>query len=218
MDLNEKVVAITGGAQGLGLSMARAFAARGAKLALIDINNDVLERAKAELTEAGASVATFTTNVADEESVTQTFSAIIDTFGQLNGLINNAGITRDGLMLKVKDGEIVDRMSLAQWQLVIDVNLTGSFLCGREAADPDDQNRIRGGHRQYFQHFKGWEHGPNQLFRDQSGCGGHDRLLGQGAGSLQYSYRGDCARFYGHGDGHEYETRGAGEDVGGNPS
>ena len=111
MDLNEKVVAITGGAQGLGLSMARAFAARGAKLALIDINNDVLERAKAELTEAGASVATFTTNVADEESVTQTFSAIIDTFGQLNGLINNAGITRDGLMLKVKDGKVVDKMS-----------------------------------------------------------------------------------------------------------
>ena len=134
MDLNEKVVAITGGAQGLGLSMARAFAARGAKLALIDINNDVLESAKAELTEAGASVATFTTNVADEESVTRTFAAIVDTFGQLNGLINNAGITRDGLMLKVKDGQVVDKMSLAQWQMVIDVNLTGVFLCGREAA------------------------------------------------------------------------------------
>ena len=55
-------------------------------------------------------------------------------------------------------------MSLAQWQLVIDVNLTGSFLCGREAATHMIKTRIRGGHRQYFQHFTGWEHGPDQLF------------------------------------------------------
>ena len=134
MELKDKVIAITGGAQGLGLAMARVFAARGARLAIIDINADVLAAAAKTLREQGGDVETFVTNVADEDSVVATFEAIASHFGQLNGLINNAGITRDGLMLKVKDGEVVDRMSLAQWQLVIDVNLTGVFLCGREAA------------------------------------------------------------------------------------
>lgn len=134
MDLAGKVVAITGGAQGLGLAMAQAFAARGAHLALIDINADVLASAESALSEHAVQVAGFVCNVADEDSVVATFKAIRERFGALHGLINNAGITRDGLMLKVKDGQVVDRMSAAQWQLVIDVNLTGVFLCGREAA------------------------------------------------------------------------------------
>ena len=134
MDLKDKVVVITGGAQGLGFAMAKVFAAKGAKLALLDINADNLEQAKTALAPTGVEVATFVTNVANEESVETTFAAIVEQFGAINGLINNAGITRDGLMLKVKDGELVDKMSLAQWQMVIDVNLTGVFLCGREAA------------------------------------------------------------------------------------
>ena len=134
MDLNNKVIAITGGAQGLGLAMAKAFAMRGAKLALIDINADVLAAARELPVAQGAHVEIYPTNVADETSVVATFDAIAAGFGQLNGLINNAGITRDGLMLKVKDGHVTDRMSLSQWQMVIDVNLTGVFLCGREAA------------------------------------------------------------------------------------
>lgn len=134
MELKDKVVVITGGAQGLGFAMAKVFAAKGAKLALLDINADNLEQAKTALAPMGVEVATFVTNVANEESVETTFAAIVEQFGAINGLINNAGITRDGLMLKVKDGELVDKMSLAQWQMVIDVNLTGVFLCGREAA------------------------------------------------------------------------------------
>jgi 3-oxoacyl-[acyl-carrier protein] reductase len=134
MNVNGKVIAITGGAQGLGLAMARAFAARGAKLALIDINADVLASAREMLAATQTQVETYQTNVADEASVIATFDAIAEQFGRLNGLINNAGITRDGLMLKVKDGQVADQMSLAQWQMVIDVNLTGVFLCGREAA------------------------------------------------------------------------------------
>ena len=58
---------------------------------------------------------------------------VAEDFGGLHGLVNNAGILRDGLLLKVKDGEI-SKMSLAQWQAVIDVNLTGVFLCTREVA------------------------------------------------------------------------------------
>lgn len=134
MDLKNKVIAITGGAQGLGFAMAKGIAERGARLALIDVNAESLDQAAQGLRESGADVATFAANVADESSVITAFDSIVDQFGTLQGLVNNAGITRDGLMLKVKDGEVTDRMSLAQWQMVIDVNLTGVFLCGREAA------------------------------------------------------------------------------------
>ena len=59
---------------------------------------------------------------------------IVADFHRLDGLVNNAGIVRDALLIRVKDGEVVGKMSFAQWQAVIDVNLTGVFLCGREAA------------------------------------------------------------------------------------
>ena len=62
------------------------------------------------------------------------FKFIVEDFGKVNVLINNAGILRDGLMIKAKDGVVTDRMSYQQFQSVINVNLTGTFLCGREAA------------------------------------------------------------------------------------
>lgn len=133
MNLNNKVIAITGGAQGLGLEMARMCAAEGARLALIDMNTEQLAAAKAELS-ASAEVRTYQANVANEAEVEATFAAIDSDFDGLDGLINNAGILRDGLLLKYKDGELVSKMPLQQFQSVIDVNLTGVFLCGREAA------------------------------------------------------------------------------------
>lgn len=135
MDLNGKVIAVTGGGQGLGRSMALVLAAKGAKLALIDLNQDKLDEAVALCKEAGGDAKAYIANVAQEENVIRTFDLIIEEMGNLHGLINNAGILRDGLMIKAKDGEIVKKMSLAEWQAVIDVNLTGVFLCGREAAE-----------------------------------------------------------------------------------
>lgn len=133
MNLQDKTVVITGGAQGLGLEMARMCAAEGAKLALIDMNNEQLAAAAAELS-ALTQVQTYVANVADEAQVEATFAQIDQDFAGIHGLINNAGILRDGLLLKVKDGELVAKMPLQQFQSVIDVNLTGVFLCGREAA------------------------------------------------------------------------------------
>lgn len=135
MDLNGKVIAITGGGQGLGLSMARVLAAKGARLALIDLNQDKLDEAVSLCIEAGGEAKAYIANVANEDQVIQTFSQLVNDFGALDGLINNAGILRDGLLIKAKDGEITRKMSLAEWQAVIDVNLTGVFLCGREAAE-----------------------------------------------------------------------------------
>ncbi|MDX1800984.1 MAG: SDR family oxidoreductase [Marinobacter sp.] len=134
MKLQDSVIAITGGGQGLGRAMAEYLAARGASLALIDLMPEKLEEAVAACEAVGGKARAYTCNVASEEAVEETFAAIHRDFGRLNGLINNAGILRDGLMIKVKDGQVVKRMSLAEWQAVIDVNLTGVFLCGRAAS------------------------------------------------------------------------------------
>ncbi|WP_163069330.1 SDR family NAD(P)-dependent oxidoreductase, partial [Acinetobacter baumannii] len=76
---------------------------------------------------AGGDARAYVCNVADEEQVTHMVAQVASDFGAINGLVNNAGILRDGLTIKVKDGQL-SKMSLAQWQSVIDVNLTGVFL------------------------------------------------------------------------------------------
>ena len=135
MDINQKVVVITGGGRGLGAAMAKRLAAVGAKLALVDMDADALSATAAECKEAGAAaVATYTVNVAMEEEVDTLFQKISDDLGAPHALVNNAGITRDALLLKYRDGEQVSKMTMEQWQAVIDVNLTGVFLCAREAA------------------------------------------------------------------------------------
>jgi len=135
MNLKDKVVVVTGGGQGLGRSIALALAAKGAKLALFDLNYEKLQEAVELCKKAGGDARAYLCNVAKEDDVIHSFDAVVNDFGALNGVINNAGILRDGFMIKTKDGEIVKKMSLAEWQAVIDVNLTGVFLCGREAAE-----------------------------------------------------------------------------------
>ncbi len=133
MQLQDKVIIVTGGGQGLGRAMAEHLAGRGARLALVDLNQDRLDEAVAACKAAGGEARAYLCNVASEEQVCETVARVAEDFGGLHGLVNNAGILRDGLLLKVKDGEI-SKMSLAQWQAVIDVNLTGVFLCTREVA------------------------------------------------------------------------------------
>lgn len=133
MNLTDKTIAITGAGQGLGRSMAVELARKGAKIAIIDLNEEGMKETLRLVRSHGSDGRTYACNVADENSVTSTFDAIAADFGGLHGLINNAGVLRDALMVKVKGDEIT-KMSLAQWQTVIDVNLTGVFLCGREAA------------------------------------------------------------------------------------
>ncbi|AKO51844.1 3-ketoacyl-ACP reductase [Marinobacter psychrophilus] len=144
MILQDSVIAITGGGQGLGRAMAEFLASKGARLALIDLMPEKLEEAVAACKVAGVEAKAYVCNVTKEEDVEKTFAQIAEDFGQLNGLVNNAGILRDGLMVKAKDGEIVKRMELASWQAVIDVNLTGVFLCGREAATQMIKTNSRG--------------------------------------------------------------------------
>lgn len=134
MQLKDAVLVITGGGQGIGRSMAIDLAKRGAKIALIDLLEDKLAETLKLVADAGGEAKSYVANVADEKAVEEAFSKIEADFGTINALVNNAGIIRDGLMIKAKDGKVVKRMSIENWQSVIDVNLTGAFLCGREAA------------------------------------------------------------------------------------
>ncbi len=135
MRLTDKTVAVTGGARGIGKAIAAAFAARGARIALIDLKPDDLETARAELERSGAVVRTYAANVAREDAVITALDGIVADFGRLDVMVNNAGIIKDSLLVKVRDGQVSGKMGLEQWQAVIDVNLTGVFLCGREAAE-----------------------------------------------------------------------------------
>ena len=134
MDLSEKVIVVTGGAQGLGLCIAQALVNEGAQLALVDLNQDKLDEAVATLGQSGGVARSYIANVADEAQVEALFKSVAADFGQLHGVVTNAGVLRDGMLVKARDGEVSGKMSLAAWQSVIDVNLTGVFLCAREAA------------------------------------------------------------------------------------
>lgn len=134
MQLEQKLVVITGSGRGIGRAMALAFARRQSNLALLDLNQDDLDQTCAQCTALGVQARSYICNVAREAQVVATLDAVVRDFGRLDVMINNAGITRDALLVKVQDGKVVGRMSLAQWQSVIDVDLTGVFLGAREAA------------------------------------------------------------------------------------
>ena len=135
MDLAGKTIVITGGGRGLGAAMAKRLAAAGCRLALVDLDESALQATADECRVAGAQkVQGYVANVANEAEVEALFDSIAGDFGEIQGLVNNAGIIRDAFTLKYKDGKQVSKMTLDQWQAVIDVNLTAVFLCGREAA------------------------------------------------------------------------------------
>lgn len=144
MEIKENTFVITGGAQGLGKAIGIALSAQGANVALVDVNQTALETAEQECQQGAGRAKAYVANVADEAQVDELFSAIESDFGPVAGLVNNAGILRDGLLVKAKDGEVTDRLSLQQWQSVIDVNLTGVFLCGRAAATKMIESDTRG--------------------------------------------------------------------------
>jgi 3-oxoacyl-[acyl-carrier protein] reductase len=134
MDMHDKTVVVTGGGRGIGRAIASKLADRGANLALFDLNEADLAETVTQCAAKSVVARAYRVNVADEREVTEAMSRVASDFGRLDGLVNNAGIVRDGLLVKVKDGAVAGGMSLEQWNAVIGVNLTGVFLCGREAA------------------------------------------------------------------------------------
>lgn len=144
MNLHNQVIVITGAAQGLGKAMAEEFAKQGAHIALLDRQTEAVEAAAADIEKLGVKAYGYSVNVTDEQQVEETFAKVATDFAQINGLINSAGIMRDGMLLKVKEGKVLSKMSLEQFQSVLDVNVTGTFLCSREAARQMVETKSKG--------------------------------------------------------------------------
>lgn len=134
MDVHGKTILVTGAGRGIGRALALHFAKKGANLALIDTSAPLVNETCALCTKLGVVARSYIADAANEESVVRTLDQVTADFGGIDGLINNAGIVRDAMLVKVKDGRVVGKMTLADWQAVIDVNLTAVFLCAREAA------------------------------------------------------------------------------------
>jgi len=135
MQLSKKVVAITGAGRGIGRAIALAFAERGTDVAALDLDSAATDETCALCEAKGVRARAYVTDVVDEDKVARSLDAVVADLGRLDVLVNNAGITRDALLVKAQDGAILSKMSLAQWKSVLDVNLTGVFLCGREGAE-----------------------------------------------------------------------------------
>ena len=134
MDIHNKTVVVTGAGRGIGRAIALQLASHGAEVALFDLNTADLEETGRLCAAESVQARGYRVNVADEGEVSAAMTRVVADFGRLDGLVNNAGIVRDGLLVKVKDGAVVGRMTMDQWNAVIGVNLSGVFLCAREAA------------------------------------------------------------------------------------
>ena len=135
MQIAESKAIVTGGASGMGRHFVLALAKAGADVALCDVNADGIAAVVAEAESLPGNVVGFECNVADEDSVIACVNGAAEALGGLNVLINNAGIFRDGLLVKQdKETGAIKKMSLRKWQSVIDVDLTGPFLMTREFA------------------------------------------------------------------------------------
>lgn len=135
MLLENKVALITGGGNGIGRATALRFAQEGAVVLISDLDEEGLDTTSQEIKAAQGQVETVVCNVAERADVQRMIDTTLSKFGRLDILINNAGVNRDALTARIKDGE-PRFMSNEQWDLVIDVNLKGTWLCSQLAAIP----------------------------------------------------------------------------------
>lgn len=131
MRLKDKVCIVTGGAAGIGRATAERFAEEGATVILGDVNE---EQGQAAAEAIGPAAAFVRVNVADRQAVGEFVDDVVAKYGRINVLVNNAGVLRDGTLVKVKDGVLVKQMSEADFDLVIAVNLKGVFNCTQAVA------------------------------------------------------------------------------------
>jgi 3-oxoacyl-[acyl-carrier protein] reductase len=122
--LKDKVALITGASQGIGRDTALALAEAGAKVAVAARNEEKLAALVAEIEAAGGSALAVKMDVADGEQVKAGFKQVLEKFGRLDILVNNAAITRDGLAMRMKPDD---------WEAVLKTNLTGAHLCIQQA-------------------------------------------------------------------------------------
>ena len=134
IDLHHRVAVITGGANGIGRATALTFARAGAAVAVWDFVEPAGAALVDEIATAGGQALFCKVNVTSQDDVEAAVSQVLEWRGRIDILINNAGITRDSQLVKVKDGEVVGKMSEADFDAVIAVNLKGVFTCTQAIA------------------------------------------------------------------------------------
>ena len=133
--LSGKVALVTGGSQGIGESIAKALATHGAHIVVAARNEEKAAAVARRIAEEGGSAEAIRLDVSDPASVSAAFKSVVERHGKLDVLVNNAGITDDGLIL---------RMSKDSWDKVLATDLTGVFLCAQEAAKTMIKKKVAG--------------------------------------------------------------------------
>jgi 3-oxoacyl-[acyl-carrier protein] reductase len=123
--LSGQVALVTGGAQGIGWAISRALAREGAHVAIVNRNPETAARAVAGIEDSGGAASAHPADVADPKAAEAAVEQVLKARGRLDILVNNSGIARDGLLL---------RMSDEQWEEVLNTNLRGAFICCRAAS------------------------------------------------------------------------------------
>jgi 3-oxoacyl-[acyl-carrier protein] reductase len=131
MRLKDKVCLVTGGAAGIGKATAERFAEEGAIVVICDVNEQTGPAVAAAL---GPQAKFYKVNVADRAAVQDWVEEVFAAYGRIDVLVNNAGVLRDGLFVRVKDGQLVKQMPESDFDLVISINLKGVFNCAQAVA------------------------------------------------------------------------------------
>jgi 3-oxoacyl-[acyl-carrier protein] reductase len=131
MRMKDKVVLVTGGAAGIGKATAQRFAEEGAKVVICDVNETVGQETAQEL---GERAAFYQVNVARRQDVQKWVDDVAEKYSRIDVLVNNAGVLRDGQLIKFKEGQLAGQMAENDFDLVISVNLKGVFNCTQAVA------------------------------------------------------------------------------------
>jgi 3-oxoacyl-[acyl-carrier protein] reductase len=127
MRLKDRIAIVTGGARGIGLEIALTFAKEGADIAICDVNEEALSQAKAQIEAVSRQCSVSVVDVGNYASCEEMANKTLDKFGKIDILINNAGITRDALLMRMKEED---------WDAVLRVNLKGAFNLTRAVCRP----------------------------------------------------------------------------------
>ncbi len=127
MNFSGRVALVTGASQGIGRACAMKLAAEGATVAVAARNQEKLDEVAGQIAAAGGKAAAFPMDVAEEAQIKSTIKAVLAQFGKIDVLVNNAGITRDQLVM---------RMKRADWDAVLNTNLTSAYLCIQQVIGP----------------------------------------------------------------------------------
>jgi 3-oxoacyl-[acyl-carrier protein] reductase len=122
--MNGQTAIVTGGARGIGKAIAEGLARRGVNIVVVDVNLDVARETAAYLASLGVKSLPIKADVSNSVEVAALFEEAVREFGKIEIMVNNAGITRDNLLLRMKEEE---------WDAVLNINLKGTFLCTKEA-------------------------------------------------------------------------------------